>query len=138
MSQGELNYTRFYPMEYYEDLAETFVDMAERVPTNTLETMYLTVAVIMFVAVMRCILTTGRRYFDSNRWFFKLQGWMLILLTCGQVTVAIAFMERSLRGQMDEWKLLYGVIAWLVGRYALQALSSCNKKLAQRKKKNGS
>ena len=120
--------------QYYDELARSFVGFHERLPVSDLEWIYLTVSVVMVVGIFRCLCTTGRRFFGSDWLIFKLHGWMLVLLTIGQAIVAIALMERALSGAMNEATLITGIVAWLIGRYSLQAMVSFKKKIAQKKK----
>ena len=120
-----------------ESQVEYFATIPERLPTSGTEVFCLVLSFLLFLNVITCILTTGRRLFDSPKWNMKFKGFCLVILTVGQLAVGHALMERSLSGDFNEMLLLSGISLWVVGRHGLTGSAWLRKnRLTLRKKPN--
>ena len=106
-------------MEYTDIDISEFYNMYERLPINGIEVFAFCLSVLLFVNVLLCILTTGRRMFANPRMFIKFKGVCLVILTGGQMLVAQGLFERSLQGAHNDVVLLSGISLWVIGRYGL-------------------
>ena len=114
-----------------------WVYVAESLPETYFESACFVVSVIMFIAILRCLHTQGRRFLESPRMIFNMMGLMLLLNCSGHAVVATALMQASFTGMIGGPIMLVGIAMLISGRYAIQWIHGRQKRLSkQTKSKN--